>query len=578
MIAPRILLVPEIHFINFPLFFFLSFIYKIKTLKVRSPRFYLFKKRIEIIRLDDYFTWEECMVMRADAVKAWENILLKFPESKWNVRIKNSDINMDKKAKQELQQEFESMFFLRYIAGHPQNNKNAFIIDSLYFRFIKSIDKNNDIFSYPVSHFISMINIVLNILILNSITHLMAIKLIAQLISGIWGSQHIKQDMSAIKYIWDGISPRELSVGEERNTFSWVIDDNLVRKENVLFLLPTPDFQMKKFSENEVKNNGLLIANYANMVCLSSTLILLLSLWRTLKLFIKNIILPKLNLIEIMNTKYTLRILRWLPIMDHLKPKAYINSFSNIGSEDPAVIYFQKTGVRTIMWTYGTNSYLFTINVQGCDFRNVVYCNILSSTIIVWNNHFKRFIESHRQDNLEIVVIGPLMCGDEDVCGRNPGRLRKDIGFHDSQSRKGCKYVAIFDVPPVSMTFIGSESVYPDPNSEEYNGAFIKDVFRLLTDFENICLIYKPKRSLTSGKFSYSNETMEIFEDMSKSSRVKILDYNINPWLPIASADMTISMPFESPFIASLHYGKPALFHDPANIVFNHRYHAEQTL
>ena len=35
---------------------------------------------------------------------------------------------------------------------------------------------------------------------------------------------------------------------------------------------------------------------------------------------------------------------------------------------------------------------------------------------------------------------------------------------------------------------------------------------------------------------------------------------------------MCIVMPFGSPAIAALHYGKPAIFHDSKNIAMNHRH------
>ena len=71
----RVFLVTKVHFINFPLLFLLSFMGKVKTLKMWLPGFYPFKKKIELIQFDDYWNWEECMVMRADAVKVWEDIL-----------------------------------------------------------------------------------------------------------------------------------------------------------------------------------------------------------------------------------------------------------------------------------------------------------------------------------------------------------------------------------------------------------------------------------------------------------------------------------------------------------------------
>ncbi|OGL47546.1 MAG: hypothetical protein A2W05_03280 [Candidatus Schekmanbacteria bacterium RBG_16_38_10] len=565
----RVFLVTKVHFINFPLLFLLSFMGKVKTLKMWLPGFYPFKKKIELIQFDDYWNWEECMVMRADAVKVWEDILLNFPESKWNIHIKDSEINMVKKAKQDIQREFENMFFLMKIADHYKKSQSVYIIDSLYFSFIKSIIIKKEISLYSRFYCLSLINIMFDILLLNLCIYFIALKLIAQLIYGLVNRKDKKHNLQSIKYIWAGISPRELSVNKERNSFSWIIDDNFVHKEDVLFLLPRPDFQMKDFSEDEAKKAGLLTISYANLACFSTSRILLLSLLRILR---TSIIFPKFNLIKLAKTGYALQIMKWLPVMECIQPKAYINSFSNLGCEDPAIIYFQKIGIKTIMWAYGTNSYLFTTANERCDFRSIIYCNILSSTFIAWNNHFKEFIDSHTQDNLETVFIGPLMCGDESVHGTSRDVIYKTIGVSSARHNKNLKYVAVFDAPPVSRVFKGFESVYPDSNSEEYNCAFIKDVFRLLTDFENICLLYKPKRSLTSGKFSYNNELGEMLERMSKSPRVKILDYNINPWVPIASADISINLPFESPFIAYLHYGKPALFHDPMDIVFHHRY------
>jgi len=568
----RILLAPKIHFINLPLFFLLSFIYKIKTLEMQVPCSYLVRKRIKLLQLEEYFNWEECMVMRADAVKIWENILPKFPEESWKIHIKSFELNMSKKAKQDIQREFEKLFLLKNIVDYNKNNQNVYIINSLHFNFLKSIGKNKEFFSYPTLHFLSFINTILDRFFLYLLNLSIELKLIVQLIYGLLYRKDLKENISTIKYIWDGISPRELSVDKDKITFAWIIDNAIIHKDEVLFLLPKADFQMKDFSEDEATGKGLLIANYFNMVCFVSNRILLASLYEVLKLTIKNIISLEFTIKGIMNIKYTLQILKWVSVVEYLKPRVYVNSFSSVGIEDPAIIYFQKAGIKTIMWSYGSNTELFTTQNRNCDFRGIINCNILSSNMIVWNNRFKEFIENHPQNDLKIIVIGPLMSGDESVFTTSPDILRKRIGLNHIQDNNSLKYIAVFDVPPASKAFRGSETVCPDSNTEEYNCAFIRDVFRLLSDFEDLFLLYKPKRSLTSGKFSYNDEFREILKEMRKNPRVIILDYNINPWLPIASADITISMPFESPFIASIHYGKPSIFHDPTNIAHHHRY------
>src|SRR5207244_4969871 len=51
------------------------------------------------------------------------------------------------------------------------------------------------------------------------------------------------------------------------------------------------------------------------------------------------------------------------------------------------------------------------------------------------------------------------------------------------------------------------------------------------------------------------------------------LDPSSNPYIPIGAADLTIGVPFTSPVLACLHFGRPGLFHDPLGVVMQHHYH-----
>jgi polysaccharide biosynthesis PFTS motif protein len=164
------------------------------------------------------------------------------------------------------------------------------------------------------------------------------------------------------------------------------------------------------------------------------------------------------------------------------------------------------------------------------------------------------------------------MCGDENVLSFNKPKLCKMLNIpYDEKSR----FIAIFDVPiePSSLSKRNIKSAhYNKIYSEEYNYALLKDAFGLLSEFNDLKLIYKPKRSLTSGVFHYSPRTKELFEKMRSNPNVIILDYNINPWVPLALGDMFINLPFGSATIAALHYHKPGVFYDPFNIVGYSRY------
>ena len=265
--------------------------------------------------------------------------------------------------------------------------------------------------------------------------------------------------------------------------------------------------------------------------------------------------------------RFKIEIIKWTPFINTLKPKVYISTSSVIGEEPPIVVYLNGLGVHTIIWEYGTNSYLF-IRRNGikCNFRNIIFCNILSNTLVVWNKHFRDFIMEHPQDETKVKILGPLMSADEDVMQIS----RRELAFrYKIPYNSYLKYISIFDSPPLSSKF---RVMFPDSNTSQYNFAFINDMYRLVKELNNVVLVYKPKRSLTSGKFVYSESLKELFNNMMQDERAVFLDYNINPWVPIGIADICISLPFESPTIAGIHYQKPSLFYDPFNIALHHRY------
>ena len=561
-----IILVPEINILNFPLYFVLSFMFQVKAYKIQSF-LYKYCRRIKIIELSNYFDWEDCQIIKSEAVKIWEDILIKFPNHQWKVRVKNLTLDFSLKAKQDLQKEIEKILFMKQIIQYNKDKKNKiFIINSLNFYFLSKVDPENDLFCYPQIRLLSAMNIFLDRLNFIIVNVFLINKVISKFIYGIIYNRRIK---GKIKYIYNGISPRELSIDKDMITFTWLIDNESICKKDILFLLPKADFQMIAYAFDYKKDKDLLATHHFAMIQFATYKKIFFAFFEVIKVMIRRIIFIRFKVNDLMLTKYLIRILEWFPVIESLKPKVYINTSSNLGAEDPGIIYFNNIGIKTVNWLYGTNSYLFLTQNKNCGFRDVIFCNIISSILVVWNSHFKDFIFEHPQNRLKIEVIGPLMSADEKVCGYNKQFLFKKFKLSFNEE---VKYVTIFDSPPVAKNYRGISAWCPDCNSEEYNFLFLKDMYKLLFDFRDIVLIYKPKRSLTSGKFSYSTETRQILNDMNNNPRVIILDYNINPWIPIAIADICISMPFESPTIAALHYEKPALFHDPLNIALYHRY------
>lgn len=559
-----ILLVPKINLLNYHLFLFLSFRYQIKAYKIQ-PFLYRSKGRIELLDMSDYFSWEECIVVKSDAADIWENILPRFPLSNWKLRIRGYCIDLSIKAKQDFQQEIEKLLFLKHIISfYEKKGKKAWIINSLRFNFISRTDRPNEFFCYPTMKFLSLINVSLDRINLAAENFLKFSFIICQFVIGFIKNRKITAE---IRYLYDSVSPKELSIDKDNITFSWIIDGRLVHKKDVFFLLPKADFQMKTQAKDYTRDRELLAINRLNMLSMASYKKLFSCLPELFKILVKDILIPGWGLEHLLVTEYAIRIACWIPIAESLKPKVYIGNCSNVGFEDPAIIYFKAIGVKTVFWTYGTNSYLFCKDKRDCRFRNILFCHILSSNFIVWNKHFKEFVEEHPQDGLQVHVIGPLMSSDEGVMYDDREALLAKLGL---AYKSTFKYVAIFDAPAGSRR--RSFAYYPNYCTDDYNYAFLRDIYGLLDDLQNVILVYKPKRSLTSGKFSYSDKLKKLLKEAGQNQRMIVLDYNVNPWIPIAMADMCISMPFESPTVAALHYGKPAIFHDPFGIVNYHRY------
>lgn len=558
------LLVSEINVYNFILMFLLSFIYEIKTCKIQTFLLKV-KGRIKILDFAEYFNYEESIDIKSKSVKIWEDMLLKFPLSNWQILIKGKKIDMSLKAKQDLQENVEKLLFFKAIAN-SDINKNVKIIDSINFEFLSRIEEKSLLFKFSSIKYVSKINkflercnfIIHNLYLYFNVCFRFCLCYVFN-----------KRIDRPIKIIYDGVSPRELSVNKEKITFTWLIDRKTIHKKDILFLLPKADFQMKKIVNENGKDMNLMAINRTEKLKFASRKKIQYFFYQLVNLVFSEKLLFKFDLENLFKSRYYIRILDWLPLIETVEPKVYINSFNNIGNEEAVIIYLNSIGVSTVLWTYGTNSYSFTCKKKVNDFRNISFCNIISKDHIVWNQDFENFIEMHPQNRLRTKIIGPLMCGDEQIMKEDKLQLFRDLKMPYDENKM---YISFFDCPEVASNFRGNSTWNPEAVSSGYNCAFIKDIYRLLEEFQNIHLVFKPKRSLTSGKFHYENELKEIFEKMQEDNRVAILDYNVNPWIPIALADLCISMPFESTNIAALHYGKIGIFHDPLGIAFHHRY------
>jgi len=87
---------------------------------------------------------------------------------------------------------------------------------------------------------------------------------------------------------------------------------------------------------------------------------------------------------------------------------------------------------------------------------------------------------------------------------------------------------------------------------------FFRDIERLLRQ-PQIMLVVKPKRSPQDPRRDFADSMHRVLG----SGRVIALPHDIDPYIPVALADLCVGVPFTSPVIAGLESGRGGLFHDP---------------
>jgi hypothetical protein len=246
----------------------------------------------------------------------------------------------------------------------------------------------------------------------------------------------------------------------------------------------------------------------------------------------------------------------WVAAARALGCRTYLTSVSSAWPEPSQVEALRAKGVRTVNWSYGANTFCFSVADES--FRDLGLLRSVSaaSEVWVWTDAVEAWL---RRRSLAapptIREIGPVMSGDSRWLARTPAAARLAYGIAESSSRR---YVAVFDVPPVNREMrlaIGhGPTVYPAAMLEQ----FFRDLEGLLR-LPEVTLIVKPKRSLQDTRREFADSMHELLA----SGRVIALPHDIDPYIPVALADVCIGVPFTSPVIAGLYSGRGGLFHDP---------------
>jgi len=515
-------------------------------------------------------SWSDVQSFKSCALDQWEATSKFIPKRDWTIKYRGLSLDFTAKARQNLAPEYERLLLLQKIARQMAATSTVRIVECAQFRYLKKIDPSSDFSGYPRLPIVSEANVLFDFLFNQIYTLAQTLRLIQELLLACLSKdRHQPLQDKCIPLIWDGVDQNQLTLNPKLRSFTWIIDGKDVRHEDVLFLLPRNSGRKfrTEFYESDYQAFTFLeiYRRVPSRILFRCALALALFSARTL------FSMPH-PLRSTEKGTYFASIIRMEPVIECVKPTCYVTNVSRVGIEDPSTIYLNETGVRTIMYCYSANSHDFSDMQPDGDFRSVMFENILASQLVVWNENYKDFVQKHSQENTAIQIIGPLMEGDESVCRSTAVTLRNGLGIRETDSRRRFRYVSIFDVPTITKSETLRLGLFPMPYTEEYALNFFRDMMKLWDEFNDIVLVFKPKRDMINERFSHHDEYREFVEKLRNSERGLVLDDNINPWIPVAISDLCIAMPFTSPPLAAMHYGIQGLFHDPTGIAIHHEY------
>jgi hypothetical protein len=258
------------------------------------------------------------------------------------------------------------------------------------------------------------------------------------------------------------------------------------------------------------------------------------------------------------------RAIPWLARVEAWKPRCYITTVSDCWPESAEVAAMNAAGVRTINWSYGANTFYASATNPRFEDLGLPRSIPESREIWVWNMEVVEWLGARiLAARSDVKAIGPVMGGDSSWLKKSPSAARTAFGITAAEERV---YAGIFDVPPVSRETrlrIGhGPSIYP----VEMLDQFFVDVEELLRCLPQLALIVKPKRSLGDPRREYAPSMVRLLDrtgPMARNERIIVVPHDIDPYIPVALADICIGVPFTSPVFAGVASGRAGIFHDP---------------
>ena len=566
-------LVPEVHPGNWWLWWAASFVadVRIRTLHqmcVRWPR-----GRLRVIDLADHLSIDDTHRFRSSVVRAWEPCAMAVAADTWTVRHHGRSLAFTNKARQDLARYFERLILLhtlkqQLIACGSQPR----LVASVPLRYVARLWGRAE---SADAGWLSRVNLFCDALWWRMAGIAFGARVAAWALRGVMlrTADRRTGPTDSPRIFYDCDNTNELSADPARRSCTWLVDGRTIRARDVLLLLPTGTPAPLAAS---ISRQGFLAMTLAEAYRRVPIRLLGGVLRDLASLVLRPCLRPQARFESLLMATYLAKVTELVPLVESWQPRWYVESMSALGQENPALVFLEASGTTTLMYCMGAGSPFGCEPQAEHDFRSVLFAHVVASVLVVWHQRYQQFFASHPQDGLTIRVCGPLMPGDESVVLKARGALQRAAAVKWSDDDRTVDSVVAFDVGTGHRDILlrnrsSSElQTFPDPYTERYNLEFLRAMCRLLEEDARVRLIYKPRRNPANAKFFYSDAFYALLRRIERHPRGCVIDEAVNPWVPIALADICIAPPFSSVGMAALHHGRQTIYYDPMGCVQTH--------
>lgn len=362
--------------------------------------------------------------------------------------------------------------------------------------------------------------------------------------------------------VHDGLAVSESGAGLQELSFAWIIDRKICTEDQILFLLGgRPKRRSKNILHRYYMLTGIGWRGAIRALRFAASVV-------------GACISSPFSLERLRLTEFQLRCIAPYIMARERGVRVYMTTVATLGREHPCVAVYNVMGIRTVLWCYSSNDALFNTHYRSPQ-RYIFTAHMEPSECWLWSDrHQWRYSQGEiLPSQTKYKITGPMMMADATPCLRSAGESRRAfLGLEDEGIWRN---LAVFDINPVSKK--GQEDLMLGPLAItlEMVEAFYQHLERLLKSFPDIRLIVKSKRRDHPHRVKPPtlNALVENKGKWVQSGRVINLDPDINPYLPIGAADFIVALPFSSPVLAGLHFGRRGLYHDPLGLALKHHYH-----